>query len=87
MQKQHEVEDGESGDKMQTKVEVTREPKPRIGARETGQQTSEKKAEEWTYKMARKRAVDAEEDRCISTRDSAGKKIPRRNFRTTPQKN
>ena len=47
MQTLHEVEDGESGDKMQTKVEVTREPKPRIGARETGQQTSEKKAEQW----------------------------------------
>ena len=27
-------------------------------ARETGQQTSEKKAEEWTYKLARARRVD-----------------------------
>ena len=53
-----------TGEKWQTSVEVTREPKTRIGARETGQQASEKKAEERTYKLVKKRAVDAEEDRC-----------------------
>ena len=34
-------------------MEITREPKTRIGARETGQQASEKNAEERTYKLVK----------------------------------